>query len=118
MGSIAGTNGIPLERERVYVQIDWKTGFTDDGRTYEIPMRLEWPDGRSWAIESLDAHREYGRPFLGNPVERFDVRILGLRKTFWRERGECFVAARGPRLVPQRLSHDLAPIVYDDSGMC
>ena len=87
--SLAGTNGIPLEEDRVYVEVE--CGHGDELNPYEYPVRLTWPDGRSWGISASNLERTYGREIFGNYVERYDITIRRKHRTLWRERGRWFV---------------------------
>ena len=94
---LSGTCGIPLESDRVYVEVKCPPrGLNDD---VDVPKRLIWPDGRSWPIKSTARHVEHGRAAFGNLVERFDVFMghTGELKTIWRQDGRWFVAKPGPR---------------------
>ena len=89
---LAGTNGIPLHEERVYVQVT----MSDDkgsGRAV-MPARLTWPDGRSWRIASASLVASYGRELFGNQVDRYDVTIARKRRTLWHDRGGWFVCRK------------------------
>lgn len=90
--NLAGTCGIPLERDRVYIHVDCAArGANDD---IDVPRRIIWPDGRAWPIRSTARHTTYGRAIFGNLVERFDIFMgqAGDIKTLWRQDGSWFVA--------------------------
>lgn len=89
---LAGTCGIPLECDRVYVEVECAPrGLYERA---DVPLRLIWPDGRSFPIRSTARRVEHGRAAFGNLVERFDVFIGKSEKvrTIWRQDGRWFVA--------------------------
>lgn len=88
---LAGTCGIPLESDRVYVEVECgSNGMYGE----DVPIRLIWPDGRSWPIRSTVRRVKHGRAIFGNLVERFDVLMghTGKLKTLWRQDGRWFVS--------------------------
>lgn len=92
--SLAGRCGIPCERERVYVDVDT---VVDGGLVVPEsvrPVEIHWPDGRSWAIESVFDRREFGHPAFGNLCVRWGVCIARRRRELFWERGRYFVASR------------------------
>ena len=99
---LAGTCGIPLECDRVYVEVECAPqGLYERA---DVPLRLIWPDGRSFPIRSTARHVEHGRAAFGNLVERFDVFIGKSEKvrTVWRQDGRWFVGKpRGGITRPQ-----------------
>lgn len=100
---LAGTCGIPLERDRVYIEVECAPrGLYERA---DVPLRLIWPDGRSFPIRSTARHVEHGRAAFGNLVERFDVFIGKSEKvrTVWRQDGRWFVGKpRGDTARPKR----------------
>lgn len=92
---LAGTCGIPLECDRVYVEVECAPrGLYERA---DVPLRLIWPDGRSFPIRSTARHVEHGRAAFGNLVERFDV-FIGKSdevRTVWRQDGRWFVRKPG-----------------------
>lgn len=99
---LAGTCGIPLECDRVYVEVECAPRGPYERA--DVPLRLIWPDGRSFPIRSTARHVEHGRAAFGNLVERFDVFIGKSEKvrTVWRQDGRWFVGKpRGGITRPQ-----------------
>ena len=92
--SLAGRCGIPLERDRVYVGVDTAL----DGGALEPaavrPVRIRWPDGRSWEIQSIYDRREFGRAAFGNLCVRWAVCVARRRRELFWEPGDFFVAKR------------------------
>lgn len=77
--------------DRVYVEVECAPrGLYERA---DVPLRLIWPDGRSFPIRSTARHVEHGRSAFGNLVERFDVFIGKSEKvrTVWRQDGRWFV---------------------------
>lgn len=92
--SLAGTCEIPLESQRVYVDVDYEMcGGVIAGDTFR-PTRIHWPDGRYWDIVSIYDKREFGRSIFGNLCVRWGVCIGRTRKELWWEHGDFFVAKR------------------------
>lgn len=103
---LSGTCGIPLECDRVYVEVECPPRGVFDDR--DIPKRLIWPDGRSWPIKSTARRVTHGRAVFGNLVERFDVFMghTGELKTIWRQDGRWFVGKpRGGICCPDTSAH-------------
>lgn len=88
--SLAGTNGIPTEPERYAVRRDAR----DVDFSSVHPVRVHWPDGRSWQVEGAFSKRAFGRAAFGNLCVRFDVTIARRTKTLWWEAGRWFVRRR------------------------
>ena len=88
--SLAGTCGIPIEADRIYIEVDKASddinGFPAD------PRIIHWPDGRFWVVESIYGRYDFGRAIFGNLCVRFDVCIAKQKKTVWWEHGDWFVA--------------------------
>ena len=85
--SLAGTNGIPLEEERVYIAAD-----TCDPSL--MPMTLYMADGSQRSVRRLISRREYGRDFLGNLCVGLIVDINGRNECIWWEDGRWFARKR------------------------
>lgn len=87
--SLAGTNGIPREEERVYVQVDAIGGDLDPmtARITEVTLG----GGRSWPVDSVVSRRSFGREILGNLCVRVDVIIAKTPKRIWWEGGRWFI---------------------------
>ena len=100
--SLAGTNGIPTEAERVYVDVDADElglyAWHKDARQVDFsrvrPYRVHWPDGRFWDVEGVFSKREFGRAIFGNLCVRFDVGIKGRSHALYWEAGRWFVRRR------------------------
>lgn len=92
--SLAGTCGIPVERDRIYVQVDMEEESLSPTERGEHPVRIHWPDGRSWHIESVYAMRTFGREIFDNLCVRWTVCICHEPKDLWWEGGKWFVAKR------------------------
>ena len=91
---LAGRCGIPSEFDRMYVQVDTVRDGGALASITERPVCIHWPDGRSWAIDSVYNRREFGREVFGNLCVRWSVRIgCSRRELFW-EHGGYFVAKR------------------------
>ena len=100
--NLAGTCGIPLECDRVYVEVECAPrGLYERA---DVPLRLIWPDGRSFPIRSTARHVEHGRAVFGNLVERFDI-FIGKSdevSTVWRQDGRWFVRKPGASRAKRR----------------
>lgn len=92
--SLAGRCGIPLERDRVYVRVDTELDGGALAPATARPVRIRWPDGRSWGIDSIYDRREFGRDVFGNLCVRWAVCIRRQRRELYWERGDFFVAKR------------------------
>ena len=92
--SLAGRCGIPVERERIYVRVDMAEESLSPTDRGQHPVRLWWPDGRSWHIESVYGVRRFGRAEFGNLCVRWTVCICRQPRDLWWERGRWFVAKR------------------------
>ncbi len=121
--NLAGTCGIPLECDRVYVEVECAPrGLYERA---DVPLRLIWPDGRSFPIRSTARHVEHGRAVFGNLVERFDVTARHVEhgravfgnlverfdvfigksdevRTVWRQDGRWFVRKPGASRAKRR----------------
>lgn len=83
--SLAGTNGIPTEAERAYIEVDadglelyaWHKDVRCIDFSRVRPRRVHWPDGRFWVVEGVFYKREFGSAVFGNLCVRFDVGIKG-----------------------------------------
>lgn len=92
--SLAGRCGIPTERERIYIRVDMAAGSPGPGDHDAHPVRLHWPDGRWWNIESVYSVRSFGRAEFGNLCVKWTVCIRRTPKVIWWEQGRWFVAKR------------------------
>lgn len=90
--SLTGRCGMPTERERVYVQVDIVREGGALAPVAARPVRIYWPDGRSWSIDSIYDRREFGREIFGNLCVRWAVCIARRRRELLWEHGEFFVA--------------------------
>ena len=91
---LAGTCGIPRHEERTSVQVEMGGG--ENGQI-ERPVRLAWPDGRSWRVASARPVAEFGREVFGNLVTRWEVTIGRATKALWHDKGGWFVRAKARR---------------------
>ncbi len=113
---LSGTCGIPLKRNRVYVEAECRIrGLNDD---VDVPKRLIWPDGRSWPIRPTARHATHGRAVFGNLVERFDVFMghTGELKTIWRQSGLWFVEKCNSKTTPPPKPSDYTAPSADTHG--
>lgn len=90
--SLAGTCGIPLERDRVYVRT-----FDGDGveRTYPpgaVPKKVSAPSLGIWEIQASSSRRKFGREIFGNLCVCVAVTARGRRRNLWWEHGGWFVS--------------------------
>ena len=92
--SLAGRCGIPSENDRIYVRVDMATESLSPTDRGEHPVRIWWPDGRSWNIESVYSVRSFGRAVFGNLCLKWTVCICRAPKVIWWENGRWFVAKR------------------------
>ena len=90
---LAGACGIPLHEERTYVEVEM--GGDGSGGQIVSPVRLMWPDGRSWRLESARPVAEFDREVFGNLVTRWEVTIGRGTKVLWHDRDGWFVKAKG-----------------------
>lgn len=77
--SLAGKCGIPLERDRIYVE-----PFYDEHRTI---IGFDFPDGRKLRVRSQSLCNEYGREFFGNVCRHYRFALDGDRRE-WAEAWE------------------------------
>lgn len=96
--SLAGTCGIPTDAQRIYIPVD-ANGADDPDHGPSDPVTIHWPDGRSWKVESIYSHQEFGRAIFGNLCVRYDVCVARQRKTVWWEHGDWFVERGGGMAV-------------------
>lgn len=88
MARLGGTNGIPWERERVYVQVHCVV----DALGNVLPKRIDWDGQRSFQVLSCRALMEWGRWEAGNVVRCWEVEVArGVWRPLWWERGRFFV---------------------------
>lgn len=92
--SLAGTCGIPVMGERVYVEVDAESDEAAIGEEGLRPVRIHWADGRSWKVERICGRREFGRRIFGNLCVRYEVVIRTRPKTLWHDKTGWFVRAR------------------------
>lgn len=90
--SLAGTCGIPRERERVYVKVLDKAGSDVGLRSGQVPKKIVVPGSAPWDVDAVSREREFGRELFGNLCVRFAVTVRGMRKTLWWEHGDWFVS--------------------------
>lgn len=88
---LAGTCGIPRHDERVYVGVNLGKG--EHGQIVR-PVRLVWPDGRSWHVESARPVAEFGREMFGNLVVRWEITIARRTKALWQDQEGWFVKTK------------------------
>lgn len=92
--SLAGRCGIPLEKDRVYINIELEyLPMSIDGGGSYAPRRMVFPSGRTRQIDSVLSRRTYGRKHLGNFVACWVLSCRGRQVTVWRERGRYFIRA-------------------------
>lgn len=89
--SLAGKLGIPREDERAYVAVDARTSIRPGGLPETSPVRVGWPDGRSWPVERVIGRDEYGSLADGNLVVRWRVMIAGRPKILYQESDRWYV---------------------------
>ncbi len=89
--SLAGTNGVPLPSDRVYLHVVAETD--EAGELY--PLEVVWPDGRRFKVVASLLIRELGCWKLGTRLIAWEVTFKhGRRETrriLWWERGRWFV---------------------------
>lgn len=95
--SLAGTNGIPLEHERIYVGVK---SSTDQAGNFLI-KEIHWfgPPARDFKVVTCSERRRIGRKERHNLVRSWTVTIGKYRQervVFW-EAGRWFVKKRPPR---------------------
>lgn len=88
--SLAGTNGIPLEKDRVYADdvILEGLGGAFSGRGFV--GRVVLSGGEVWNVRSILSRREFGREIFGNLVVRYSLKVGGGSKDLWWEGGRWF----------------------------
>ncbi len=89
--SLAGTNGIPLPDQRVYLRVIAET----DEEGYMRPTQIVWPDGRRFDVSSTTLVRTLGRWERGTYTLAYELvfkRKNGqeARRNVWWERGRWF----------------------------
>lgn len=89
--TLAGTNGIPLSDQRVYLRVIAET----DESGYMRPTEIVWPDGRRFSVASTTLVRTLGRWERGNLTYAYELvfkRRNGteVRRDVWWERGRWF----------------------------
>ncbi len=93
--SLAGTNGIPLEKDRLYVKpLYYGARFPGPDGTGS-PAAVVLPGGTVWEIDGVHGGREFGRAMFGNLCVHYSVSVAGVPRDLWWEHGAWFV--RRPR---------------------
>ena len=82
--SLAGKCGIPLEKDRRYVEVEF-------GRQLSAPSLVRFENSQSWHVESVFNRFEYGREFFGNLCEHYQVFVGDDIRDIWHESGRWFV---------------------------
>ena len=93
--SLAGTNGVPLPEERMYLRVVAETDEAGETR----PLAVLWPDGRRFDVASSACVRNLGRWELGTRLAAWEISFSlkgrrEVRRILWWERGRWFVARR------------------------
>lgn len=94
--SLAGKLGIPAEADRADVRVDTLHRMRPGGLPAERPVRVMWPDGRSWRVERVIGRDEYGSVADGNLVVRWRVLLAGQPKILFQEGARWYVRAKRP----------------------
>lgn len=89
--SLAGTNGIPAMDERVYIEVDLERTNLGRDEYGTHPVRIHWPDSRSWEIEGVFSRQDFGRKIFGNLCTRYIVGIRRQTKTIYHDSTGWFV---------------------------
>lgn len=89
--NLAGKLGIPREGDRADVAVDTETVMRPGGIPDMRPVRVRWPDGRSWPIDRVTGRDEYGSPADANLVVRWRVMIGTQPKTLYQEGTRWYV---------------------------
>ena len=89
--TLAGTNGVPLRSERIYLRV--VSEATEEGETR--PIEVVWPDGRRFKVVSSTLLRDLGRWERGTKVLAWEVTFRQrnrseARRIIWWERGRWF----------------------------
>lgn len=95
MTRLAGRCGIPRDDERVYVGVNADVEPLMDGSGRTALRAVVWPDGRRFPVTGTYGRMAFGRRFMGNYVERWDVEVCGRRSSVWREGERFFVRKPG-----------------------
>lgn len=100
--TLAGTSGVPVPSERVYLHVVSET----DELGAEQPIAVLWPDGRRFDVTSSVVLKELGRWELGTRTVCYEVTIrrnprLTARRVIWWERGRWFARIVGSASVPR-----------------
>lgn len=88
--SLAGTNGIPLEKDRTYADTVTLGSFSNSAVERGSVGKVTFPGGRTWDVESILHKREFGRELFGNLVVHYSLRVGGSERDLWWEGGRWF----------------------------
>ena len=88
--SLAGTNGIPLERDREYA-VDFILGDLSNPTVGKGSVgKVVFPNGTVWNVASVLGRREFGRDIFGNLVVHYSLKVGEGSRDLWWEGGRWF----------------------------
>lgn len=90
--SLAGTCGIPPERDRVYVRAFDGNGVEGAYSPDAVPRKVSAPSLGIWEIQASSSRREFGREIFGNLCVHVIVTVRGRQRSLWWEHGDWFVS--------------------------
>lgn len=88
--SLAGTNGIPLEEDRVYADDVVLEGLDGPLAGRGFVGRVVLSGGETWNVRSILSRREFGRKIFGNLVVHYSLKVGGGSRDLWWEGGRWF----------------------------
>ncbi len=85
--SLAGTNGIPLEKDRTCADAVTLGLFSNSAIERGSVGKVTFPDGRTWNVKSILHKREFGRELFGDLVVHYSPKVGGSERNLWWEGG-------------------------------
>lgn len=98
--SLAGTNGIPLERDREPVAVELAADTLGRPERSQIPVSVTRADGSTRPVDCVVAVTERVRRDLGTWCARWELRSRGGALTLWHDEGGWFTFRRYSPPVP------------------
>lgn len=93
--SLAGTNGIPLEEDRVYADDVVLESLDGPFAGRGFVGRVVLSGGETWNVKSVLSRREFGRGIFGNLVVHYSLKVRGGSRDLWWEGGRWFFRKQG-----------------------
>ena len=94
--SLAGTNGIPSEKDRLRVEPLYYGARSPRPYGTGAPSAVILPDGTLWKIDGVHGKREYGRAIFGNLCIHYSISVADATHDLWWEHGRWFTRKSRP----------------------